>query len=252
MAGPVRSRLVPVLATGLLAGVLAGCGGEPGVEEAGATAPAAVPAAATDPATDLAEGLLPADAFGPGARVVPLTPDLLAGSGLPMGGLPGAGLPTDLTVTPQECADVLATLPTPDGDVPEFAAQVAVTGTSATVQALVAGPATADAVPTLQRAAAACSDATVEAPGHGSGTVVVTPVDLPEELGDDALGLALTATARTPDGRQVTLSGLVGLVPDGDRLVALATGDARGGPVDQAAFGALLTRAYETQAAALD
>jgi hypothetical protein len=169
-----------------------------------------------------------------------------------MGGLSGAGLPAELAVTPQECADVLAAVPAPTGDVPAFAAQVALTGSSATVQALVAAPVLAEAIPTVERAAEECSGATVEAPGHGTGTVVVTSVRLPEGLGDDALGLALTATATAPDGRQVTLSGLVGLVRDGDRLVVLATGDPQGGAVDEVAFGALLAQAYETQAAALD
>src|SRR5438270_5981292 len=78
-----RSRTARRSAAGLAAafaaaGLLAGCGGGAGAPSPAWAAPfgAASPAAATAPATtdsDLARGLLPADAFGPGATVMPVT-----------------------------------------------------------------------------------------------------------------------------------------------------------------------------------
>jgi hypothetical protein len=66
------------------------------------------------------------------------------------------------------------------------------------------------------------------------------------------VGIALTTVATAADGRQVTVPVLVGLVRDGDRLVALTTADRQGGSPDREAFTALLEQAYRVQAAALD
>jgi Domain of unknown function (DUF5642) len=257
MIGSARTRLVPVAAAGLLsAAVLTGCGGDPALEEAGATGSPAAPAAATEEPADLAAGLLPADAFGAGARVFPLTPEMLAGAGLPSGPVPSGalpgGLPTDVQVLPADCAEVLSGLPHPAGEFPDAAVQVAVSGTQATVQALAEGPAVTGALDVVRLAVDACEQATVEAPGHGRGSVTVSTFDVPGIDGADALGLEVALSATADDGRQMSVTGLAALVQDGDRLLALATGDPQGGTVDRDAFLALVERAHEAQAAALD
>jgi hypothetical protein len=252
MTGSVRTRLVPVLTAGLLsAAVLTGCGSAPALEEAGATGSPAAPAAATEEPAGLAAGLLPAEAFGEGARVLPLTPELLAGAGLPSGALPSGALPPDVEGLPDDCARVLAGLPHPSGSTPDAAAQVAMAGAQVTVQALAEGPALAGALDVVRQAVAACGEVAVSAAGYGSGRVTVTSFDVGIEAAD-ALGLSVALSATADDGRQVDVSGLAALVQDGDRLLALATGDPGGGAVDRAAFLDLVEQAHEVQAAALD
>ena len=241
-----RARRTTLLAAGLVAGaVLIGCSSDADIREAAATgspSPSAEAAAATPAGPDLAAGLLPAEAFGAGARVIPLS-----GEQLTHGGLPGMGSMAGVEVTPEACTAALQALPVqqpPAAD--DVAAQVAVQGTTYTAELLaVAGPA-AELVGRVPELVGQCPQVTVAAPEHGSATVDLATFEVPD-LGDAAVGVAVTAVATEPGGAQHTVSGLVGLVRDGDRVVALATGDREGAEPDRSAFTALLEQAYDAQ-----
>ncbi|WNV74016.1 hypothetical protein [Geodermatophilus sp. DSM 44513] len=245
-----RARRTTLVASGLLAGaVLTGCASGADVREAAATgspspSPSVEVSAATPAAADLAAGLLPADAFGPGARVLPVSGEQL----LSRGALLPAGLPADVQVTPEACAAALRVLPMvqpPAAEGPaadDLAAQVAVSGSTYTAELLaVAGPA-AGLVGEVPALVGRCPQVQVSAPGHGTATVDLATVEVPD-LGEDAVGVAVGVTATGPDGAPVTAAGLVGLVRDGDRVLVLATGDRTGTPPDRAAFTALLEQA---------
>ncbi|SNX96191.1 hypothetical protein SAMN06893097_103360 [Geodermatophilus sabuli] len=243
-----RSRRGAVLAAGLLAGgVLAGCGQGGGIQEAAAPDPAVDPAAATSaPAVDLAEGLLPASAFAPGATVLPLTEELLRSSGLPAGGVP-PGTELDLG----DCAALLTQLQAAAAaGVDAAAGQAVLEGAQATVQGLVAGSAAGDAVATVTGALEGCRTASASVPEHGAATVTVGEVRRPD-LGDAAVEVAATVDATAPDGRQVTAPVLVAFVQDGDRVMSLATTVLEGGALDEQAFAGRLAEAYRVQDEAL-
>ena len=84
LQGGWRARRTTLLATGLVAGaVLTGCASSADVREAAATgtpSPSAEAATATPSGADLAAGLLPAEAFGADARVVPVSGEQLSRS----------------------------------------------------------------------------------------------------------------------------------------------------------------------------
>jgi hypothetical protein len=240
-----------LLATGLVAGaVVTGCASDTGVQEAAATgapSPSAEAAAATSAPADLAAGLLPAEAFGPGARVLPVS-----GQQLSEGAPAGMGPPAGVEVTPGSCTAVLQALPVHQPPAAEdLAAQVAVQGTTYTAELLaVAGP-TAELVGRVPELVGQCPQLTVSSPEHGSATVDLATFDVPD-LGDAAVAVSVEVVATEPGGAQREASGLVGLVRDGDRVVALATGDRASAEPDRAAFSALLEQAYDVQAEALD
>ena len=246
-----RARRTTLLATGLVAGaVLTGCASDAGVQEAAATgapSPSTEAAAATSAPADLAAGLLPAEAFGPGARVLPVS-----GQQLSEGALAGMGAPADVEVTPETCTSALQALPVQQPPAAEdLAAQVAVQGTTYTAQLLaVAGPA-AGVVARVPELVGQCPQVTVSSPEHGSATIDLATFEVPD-LGDAAVGVSVAVAATEPGGARREVSGLVGLVQDGDRVVALATGDREGAEPDRAAFTALLEKAYDVQAEALD
>ncbi|SET25474.1 hypothetical protein [Geodermatophilus poikilotrophus] len=243
-----RVRRTALLATGLVAGaVLTGCASGADVREAASTAapPPSAQAAAPSAAADLAAGLLPAEAFGPGARVVPVS-----GEQLSRGALGGMGSPADVEVTPGSCTAALQALPLHQPPAAEdLAAQVAVQGTTYTAELLaVAGPA-AELVGRVPGLVAQCPQVAVSSPERGSATVDLATFDVPD-LGDASVGVSVEVAVTEPGGAQREASGLVGLVRDGDRVVALATADREGAEPDRAAFTALLEEAYDTQAAA--
>jgi hypothetical protein len=246
LQGGRRARRTTLLATGLVAGaVLTGCASGADVREAAATgtpSPSAEAAAATPSGADLAAGLLPAEAFGADARVVPVSGEQLSRSAPA-----GMGSPADVEVTPESCTAVLQALPVQQPPAAEdLAAQVAVQGTTYTAELLaVAGPA-AELVGRVPELVAQCPQVTVSSPEHGSATVDLATFDVPD-LGDAAVGVSVEVVATEPGGAQREASGLVGLVRDGDRVVALATGDREGAEADRAAFTALLEQAYDVQ-----
>ncbi|MGY1781746.1 hypothetical protein [Geodermatophilus sp. SYSU D01036] len=241
----------PVLAAtaGLLAvPLLAACGGE---DVRGAASPASTAASGSSPTspssgTDLAPGLLPAEAFGAGAQVTPLTE-----AQLEQGAAAAGGTPEDLQVTPPECEPaVQGTQPSFD-EYDDVAAQVAVAGTVTTVQALASGGPAEDALAGFGQQLDQCREVQVSAPEIGTVTIAFAELDVPD-LGDGSAGVTYTTTVTGPDGQQLTVPALVGVVQDGERVVVLLTTDTSGGRPDPAAFTALLEQAYETQADALD
>src|SRR3954470_3553044 len=253
ITGP-RRRRIGLLTAGLLAlATVAGCSSEiegrasesTSSSSAGSSS-ASGSTGAPDDVEDLSAGLLPADAFGAGAQVTPITADQLGQGGAQLGGL---GL-DDLTITPESCAPaVQGTQPGLD-DLEGLGAQTATAGSSATVEILAAGPGVTEGVDDLASTAQTCPQATITAPTIGTATVTFGALDVPD-LGDGSAGLTMTLALTAPDGQPVTVPLLLGMVADGERLVSLTASDPTGA-VDPAAFAALLQQAYEHQADALD
>lgn len=227
--------------------LLAGCGGSGTDSAADSSAPATSSAAETS-APDLASGLLTAESFDPAATVVAVSLEQLrAGAGL-------AGMGEDLTVTPETCA------PAVQGTQPDLDAFDDVVGLSATspagvtVEILLRGGPTANAVDLLAAAVQACPEAQISSPEIGTATVTFEEVPVPD-LGDGAIALRFTTVVAAADGTEVTVPALVGAFQDGDRLGILTsltdprTPDAPA--PDPAAFAALLGEAYDVQADAL-
>ncbi|MEX5720005.1 hypothetical protein [Geodermatophilus maliterrae] len=255
-----RRRPVLAAAAGLLAApLLAACGGDDvgGTASPASTSSAAASSAAAEssasPAgasasggTDLAPGLLPAEAFGAGAQVTPLTEQQLAqGAALAGGSVEG------LEVSPPECADVVqGTQPSFD-EYEDVAAQVAVLGTTTTVQALVGGGPAADALSTFEPPRDGCTSVQVTSPEIGTAIVDYAELDVPD-LGDGSAGASVTTTVTGPDGQPLSVPALVGVVQDGERALVLLSTDTQGGTPDPAAFADLLQQAFDAQAAALD
>ncbi|MGY1792919.1 hypothetical protein ACI796_02895 [Geodermatophilus sp. SYSU D00525] len=237
-------RAVLAATAGLLTvPLLAACGGD---EVRGTASPASPSSSSPSAGTDLAPGLLPAEAFGPGAQVTPLTE-----AQLEQGAAVAGGATEDLQVTPPECEPaVQGTSPSFD-EYDDVAAQVAVAGTVTTVQALASGGPAEDAPAGFGQHLEQCREVQVSAPQIGTVTIAFAELDVPD-LGDGSAGISYTTTVTGPDGQQLTVPALVGTVQDGERVVVLLRTDTSGGRPDLTAFTGLLEQAYETQAAALD
>jgi hypothetical protein len=233
-------------AVALLAGVaatalVAGCGAQGG---SGGAAAAPSSTASSSPAEPgLAEGLLPASAFGSDATVTGFTLEQLRQ--MAAGRL---GTLQDVQVEPAACATVLRGVAAAVAGVQDLAGQSATTQDQVTVEALATG--TTDAVATLRSALAACPQAEVTAP-QGSGTLTAEPVDV-SSMGDQAVAVQLTATVIPPGRDAVSVPALLGLVRDQDRVLLLATATRGGAAPDEAQFTSLLQKAYSTQQDALD
>jgi hypothetical protein len=242
-----------VLAVGAAAVVLlTGCSSGEFREAAGSSTSASsssASSAAETSAPDLASGLLPPDAFGPGASVRAVPPDQLKqGAGF------AASAGADLQITPEAChAAVQDTQPRLD-EFDDIAAQAATVGQTATVEMLTRGGPTKNAVTQLAEAAQRCPQAQATSPKIGQARITFQNLPTPS-LGDGAAVLRYTTVVSAPDGTQVTIPTLIGAVQDGNRLVMLITLPAQPGnqdaAPDPAAFTALLQQAYETQADAL-
>jgi hypothetical protein len=252
MIGTARRRIRrsgAVLAALATAGLVTGCAGG---SSGGGTAAAGSPSAASSSSgsvtgSTLTKGLLPADAFGPDATVVGLTLEQLKQS---TAGL-GSGSAAGIQVEPPSCAAAVQGT-SPDYDkVDDLAAQSATSSGAATVEALMTGAPVKGAAEKLRGSAAACPQATVTTPT--SGTVTLTFQTLPVgTMGDDAAAVRLTTTLTKPDGSTLSVPALLGAVEDHHRLLLLITAGTGGAAPDQAAFTALLEKAYRTQASALD
>jgi hypothetical protein len=260
----VRRRPVLAVVAGVLAVPLLGaCGGD---DVEGTAAPASPAASSSAPSsesssesssapssggssssgTDLTPGLLPAEAFGPGASVTRLTEQQLQ-----QGAAVAGGATEGLQVTPPECDQaVQGTQPSFD-DYDDVAAQVAVVGTTTTVQALASGGPAEDALAGFGEQLEGCRSVQVTSPDVGTVTITFEELDVPD-LGDGSAGVTFTTTATGPDGQQLTVPALVGVVQDGERVLVLLATDPAGARPDPAAFTGLLERAYDTQAEALD
>jgi hypothetical protein len=245
-------RLGAALAAVATAGLVAGCGGG----GSGDGPPAARSSTASSPASSssgsvtgsqLTKGLLPADAFGPDATVVGLTLEQLKQSTATL----GTGSASGIQVDPPSCAAaVQGTSPNLDR-VDDLAAQSATGPGGATVEALMTGAPVKGAAEKLRGNAAACPQATVTTPSSGTVTLTFRSIPL-EHLGDDAAAVQLTTTLTKPDGSTLSVPALLGAVEDHHRLLLLITAGTGGAAPDQAAFTALLEKAYSTQASALD
>ena len=240
-----RRRRLPGTAAGLASALLlVGCGGGEDSLEA-ARSSAATSAAEETPAPDLAQGLLPAEAFGPDTTVVAVSPEQLElGAGVAAG--------QDVKVMPESCRTSVESTQPDLSDFEDVAAQSASTGAVATVEMLLRGGPIEDAATLLAEAAARCPQATISSPEFGEATISFE--NLPAaDLGDDAAMARFTTAIAAPDGTQVTVPTLVGMVQDDDRLVVLVAvvadpAQAEAGGADPAEFAALLEQAYETQA----
>jgi hypothetical protein len=255
----LRRRRLGLLTAGLLGvAALAGCSSE--VEgrasestadsSAGSSPTASSSAgASTGPLGDVADlsaGLLPADAFGAGAQVTPITADQLGQGSAQLGGL---GV-DDLTITPESCAPAVKGTQPGLEDLAGLGAQTVTNGSSATVEVLAAGPGATSGVDDLASTVQKCPQATITSPEIGTATVTFGVLDVPD-LGDGSAGVTMTLSLTGPDGQPLTVPLLLGMAADGDRLVSLTATDPTGA-VDPAAFAALLQEAYEHQADALD
>ena len=249
-----RRRTVGLLSAGLFGvSALTACGStvegtaSPAVTVTSGSASASSSAPA-DP-EDLSAGLLPAEAFGPGSQLTPITADqLLAQQGQLGGGLGGLA---GLTVTPESCAPAVAGIQPGLDDLTGLAAQTAQTGSTAVAEVIVAGPAVAGSLDDIDRSLADCPEATITAPQIGTATVTFTPLDVPD-LGDGSAALTMSLTVTGPDGTPLTVPVQLGMALDGDRLVSLTATDPTGVGEDPAAFGELLRQAFDHQHTALD
>ncbi|WP_222266120.1 hypothetical protein [Modestobacter marinus] len=239
------------MGAGLLGSLaLAGCGAEvegvasPSSSASSPSSAASSSTGALDGAGDLSAGLLPAEAFGPGAQVAPVTADQLRQQQGRLGGL------QDVTITPEACAPGVKSIQPGLDDIAGLGAQTATVGTSTTVEVLASGEGVGAGVDDLSSTAETCPQATITAPEIGTADMTFTALDVPA-LGDGSAGISMTLSITGPDGQPFTLPMLLGMVRDGDRLVSLTQVDAAGG-ADPAAFTALLQQAFEQQAATLD
>ncbi|MGY1849491.1 hypothetical protein [Blastococcus sp. SYSU DS1021] len=247
---PGRHRRPGALLAGAAAVVLlTGCGGGDASDRTAAAASSAAEASAAQAteAPDLASGLLPADAFGPDATVVAVSPEQLRlGAGI-------AAAAPDVQITPDSCRAAV------DGTQPDLAAfedvaaQSATTGSATTVQMLVRGGPLDGAVAQMADAAERCPEAQLASPQIGEAAVSFENLPV-ADLGDGSALVRYTTAITAPDGSRVTVPTLIGAVEDDDRLlllVSLDTGLAGATPADPAPFAELLQQAYETQADAL-
>ena len=249
---PRPARTGRVLAGVSCAVLLTACGGGDGDQEEAAgssTAPASTTTAspaeesASGQQSPLAEGLLPAEAFGEDATVIPLTQQQLEQS---------AGLaadPESLEISPESCAAAVAGTQPQIDDYDDVAAQSVTVGATTTVEVLLQGAATEGAVDQLAEAAAGCPEARISSPELGEATLRFEAIDAPD-LGDGVAAVRYTTTL-TQGGQEVSVPALVGLVQDGDRVITLLTIATDGSSPDAAQFTALLEQAFEVQADAL-
>jgi hypothetical protein len=227
---------------------LVACGGGGGSfadRQAASSAPESSSAASTSPSAPLADGLLPAEAFGDQATVVPLSREQLQQSA----GLAPAA--KDLKVSPPECAAaVQGTQPDVDA-FDDIAAQSATAGGVITVEMLLSGGPTAGSLDAIGQAVSRCPSAQISSTQFGTATVTFEAVPV-DDLGDGTAALRFTTTLTQPDGARISVPALVGVVRDGNRVVTLVTLSQTGAAPDTAAFTSLLNQAYEAQAEALD
>jgi hypothetical protein len=257
MSAPSRPRRVPgvLLATAAVSGLVAGCGGGSGGTDGGAAAASATvhPAASTSAAgtgtSALAKGLLPADAFGPGARVAAQDLGQLKQEAGGLGGLSAAL--AGVQVTPPECATALQAVRPDVAGIDDLAVETATGQGSLTAEALLSGGPAGSAVGTVRDLLAGCAQVQVTAPRLGQASIAVAPVQL-GKLGDAAAAVRVTVVVTRPEHPAMTVPALVGAVQDGDRLLLLATVATNGTPPDEAAFTSLLRKAVSTEHDALD
>jgi hypothetical protein len=244
----LRSRPARLVAGAACALLLTACSGgdDDSGEAAGTSASSEAPTSSSAPAeptgetSELAAGLLPDEAFGEGATVIPLTREQLRqGAGL-------AADPESLDIEPESCAAAVSGTQPQIDDYDDVAAVSATVGATTTVEVLLQGKATTGSVAALSDAAQNCPEARITSPELGEATLTFENLDVPD-LGDGVAAVRYTTTV-TQGGQEVTVPALVGLVEDGDRVVTLLTIATDGSDPDAAAFTSMLEQAFEVQA----
>lgn len=245
MTAMLRRRTLPLgLAGALLLAAASGCAeeedGEAGAPATGSSesAPTSDEPAPTD--DDLAAGLLAAEAFGPAAQVVEVdVREELAGA--------TAVLPEGATVTPAECTEGLGKLQPDVADVGAVAAQTAETPRTLTVQMLLEDETIeAGSAADFEDFFARCSHMDLTVAG-ASGSLDLRPAEVPD-VGEVSQGVAFTVTVSVPGGPSETISALMAVAVEDQRMVFLQQLAPDGAPLDEAAFGDLFEQAYEAQA----
>jgi hypothetical protein len=252
----LRRSSAGVAAALAAAGLLAGCtggGGTSAAPDAGSPLGAASPVAATAPAPagaqDLSRGLLPAEAFGPGATVRAVTlGELQQQLAAVPGGLTGAL--AGVQITQPACVTALQGLGAGLVGITDLAGEGTRTGAGGTAEALVTGSSVTTAVDTLRSTVTACRQVQVTSP-HGTATITLDEVTVQPTLGDGAAAVQATAVLTPADRAPVTVSGLLAVVRDGDRLLLLGTAAPGNTAPDRASFMLLLQKAFDTESSAL-
>lgn len=194
------------------------------------------------PGMDLSAGLLPAEAFGPGAFAEPVDDEELQGNG-------SSDFPPGSTVTPARCAE--------DGSddradrIQNQAAQgVIVPGGSFFLQMLSASAGTFDA----DRPGPGCEQISVDLADGSRMTMQFSTLDIahPDSLAGPAGAFRMDSEVTGPDGSTYQSSTVSGHVIDGDRasLLMMMTQGPHAS-VDDDAFVDLLRQAYDHQHAVL-
>ena len=238
-------RTARLVGTGAVAvAVLTGCGGGgTATVPAAATRPAAPAVPVAAPGTPLSAGLLPADAFGGNATVLPLPVVRLAHLGA-MGGDEAHGAPQ---VVPSECMTALQQVVDQGSALQDSAAQVARAGGVMTLEVLAVPTTPVNALDELAAVVTACGSATVS-DDRGNATVHIEQLPgLPAGMAGVSMTVSGTGAAGPWTGTAVA-----GVAQDGGRVLALAQMAPEGGSVDQASFAGVLRQAYTKQAESLD
>lgn len=246
MTAMLRRRTLPLgVAGALLLAAASGCAdkedGEAGAPASESSESSESSAPATDEITndELAQGLLPAEAFGPDADVVTVDLRQLSTS--------GATLPEGASVTPAECSDGLGAIELGPDDFGAVVAQTAQTPTTLTVNVLAEDDTIeADSAAGFDELLQRCSHVDLTAPDGSSGSIDFRSFEVPE-VGDVSEGVGFTMTIAGPDGSASTVNCLLGIGVEGHRMVYLQQVGADGAPLDEAAFSDLFGQAYEAQ-----
>jgi hypothetical protein len=218
------------------------CADEPASGDAGGSSSSSAPAGATEERASVEEltaALLPAEAFGPGAQVTTVNVQQLATN-------PGAISP-EAAIDPDTCTEgVGGTQPAFTPDDGTIVAQTALTETGATVEVLVDAEDIEGITPQLADLVAQCPQVTVEAPDGSTATIDFAALDVPD-VGDSSEAVTADLTLTAPDGTNLTLTSLLAVAVDGDRLLFLQQSAPTSTPPDAAAFTALFQDAFEVQ-----
>jgi hypothetical protein len=222
--------------------LVSACAAEPASSEAGASSSSSAPASATEERASVEEltaALLPAEAFGPGAQVTTINVQQLATN-------PGAISP-EAAIDPDTCTDGVG------GPQPAFTpedgtivAQTAATETGATVEILVDAEDIEGLTPKLAGLVAQCPQVTVNAPDGSTATIDFAALDVPD-VGDSSEAVTASLALIAPDGTNLTLTSLLAVAVDGDRLLFLQQVGPTSTPPDPAAFTALFEEAFTAQ-----
>jgi hypothetical protein len=218
------------------------CADQPSSADAPASSTSSAPTTATEePASveELTAALLPAEAFGPGAQVTTVNVQELASN-------PGAISP-ESTIDPDTCTEgVGGTQPAFTPEDGTIVAQSAVTDSVATVEVLVDAVDIEAITPEFADLAEQCPQVTVEAPDGSTATIDFAVLDVPA-VGDSSEAVTTTVALTAPDGTNLTVTSLLAVAVDGDRLVFLQQSGPTSTPPDPAAFTALFEDAFEAQ-----